>query len=192
MDLNETMLDLMKRTKKGIAMFYVGTVYWLLLGVISFVNIDVKLLGLIYLIGAGSLFPLGILISKLLKIDFFAKDNPLSTMAGVLGGMQILFAPILILIFMEKVEWLPFFVAILTGAHFLPFAILYKSKGFLYASIMIIGATSIVAIVFMDQIYTILPFVLSIIYFITSLLLNEENKQVSSENAHVKAEVTLN
>lgn len=98
----------------------------------------INLLGLCYLIGAGMLFPLGIFVSNLFKIDFVAKGNPLANIAGVVGGMQILFAPILILIFMEKIEWLPFFVAVLTGTHFLPFSALYNSASYIFQSVAVI------------------------------------------------------
>nr|WP_191090756.1 hypothetical protein [Niallia endozanthoxylica] len=60
----------MKRTKKGITMIYVGVVYWLLLGAISFFNLEIEWLGLFYLIGAGMILPVGLLVSKILKIDF--------------------------------------------------------------------------------------------------------------------------
>ena len=178
MNVNEAKLDLMTRTKKGIAMFYVGTIFWLLMGILNFMDIDVKLLGVIYLVGIGILFPLGILVSKLLKIDFIAAGNPLSNLGGVLGGMQMLFAPILILVFIEKIEWLPFFIAILTGAHFLPYAILYKSKAYFFQSFGVVGFTSIIALISMNHLYSVLPFVLSAVYLITILLLSIENKKL--------------
>lgn len=178
MDVDKTTIDLMKRTKKGIPMIYVGVVYWFLLGASSFLNIEIEWLGLFYLIGAGMIFPIGLLVSKLLKIDFLANDNPFSTMGGVLGGVQILFSPILILIFMERVEWLPFFVAVLTGAHFLPYAVLYKSKGYLFQSFAVVGFTSLIGFGFMEQVYTVLPFGISVIYLITCLLISQENKKV--------------
>ena len=175
----EAKKDLMIRTKKGIAMFYVGTVFWLLMGILSFIDMHINLLGLFHLIGIGMVFPLGMLVSNLLKIDFIAKDNPLSNLAGVIGGMQILFAPILILIYMEKIEWLPFFIAVLTGAHFLPFSALYNSKAFIFQTFAVVALASIIGFGFMEHVYTILPFGLSVIYFITSILLTNENKKLA-------------
>ncbi|GGA87117.1 DUF7010 family protein [Ornithinibacillus halotolerans] len=180
MNVNEAKLELMKQTKKGIAMFYVGTAFWFLMGLLSFIDMHINLLGLFHLIGIGMLFPLGILVSNLLKIDFIAKDNPLSNLAGILGGMQILFAPILILIYMENIEWLPFFIAVLTGAHFLPFSALYNSKAFIFQSVGVIVFASIIGFGFMNYVYTILPFGLSMIYFVTLILLNIENKKIAS------------
>jgi hypothetical protein len=178
MNALETKTDLMKRTKKGIAMFYVGTVFWLLMGILSLIDMHINLLGLFHLIGIGMLFPLGLLVSNLLKIDFVAKDNPLSNIAGVIGGMQILFAPILILVYIERIEWLPFFIAVLTGAHFLPFSALYNSKAFIFQSIAVVAFASVMGFVFMEHVYTILPFGLSVIYLITSILLTNENKRL--------------
>lgn len=178
MNVQEAKQDLMLRTKKGSVMLYVGAVYWLLLGILSFIDMHINILGLIYLIGAGLLFPIGILVSKLLKVDFTANDNPLSNLAGIVGGMQILFSPILILIFMERVEWLPFFVATLTGTHFLPFMVLYNSKGYLFQSLGTVGWASVVGFVFMEHVFVMLPFGASAVYLIASMLIARENKMV--------------
>lgn len=95
--------------------------------------------------------------------------------------MQILFAPILILVYMERIEWLPFFVAVLTGAHFLPFSALYNSKAFIFQAVAVILFASVVGFGFMEQVYTILPFGLSVIYTITIVLLKKENRALESE-----------
>lgn len=181
MNVKEVQNDLMQRTKKGVTMFYVGSLYWFLMGILGLFDMHINLLGLIYLIGIGTLFPLGILVSNLLKIDFIAKGNELSNFAGVIGGMQLFFAPILIIIYMEKIEWLPFFIAVLTGAHFLPFSVLYKSKGFIFQFMAVVLFSSIVGFVFMDYVYKILPFGLGIIYLITIILLLNENKKLTLE-----------
>jgi hypothetical protein len=178
MNIEKVKLDLMIRTQRGIVMIYIGAIYWFMLGILSFVHMPIKLLGLFYLIGAGMLFPIGIVLSRLLKIDFAAKDNPLSNIAGFIGGMQMFFAPILVLIFLEEIEWLPFFVAILTGAHFFPFAALYNSKGYLFLTISVISFSTIIGFIWKEQIYQLLPFGLSVIYLVTSIKLARENKQV--------------
>ncbi|MDY0409753.1 DUF7010 family protein [Paracerasibacillus soli] len=169
--------DLIGHTKKGVTMIYVGTAYWLLMGVLGFIDMHINLLGLFYLIGAGMIFPLSIFVASLCKIDIFAQDNPLSNMSGVLGAMQILFAPILILIFMEQIEWLPFFIAILTGAHFLPFHALYNSKAYIFLPVAVIAFSSLVGFALMEHVYTILPFGLCAIYLITTIILISENRK---------------
>jgi hypothetical protein len=184
MNIEKVKLDLVIRTQRGIVMFYIGAVYWFILWILSFVHMPIKLLGLLYLIGAGMLFPLGVLLSRLLKIDFMAKDNPLSNIAGLIGGIQLFFAPILVLIFLEKIEWLPFFAAILTGAHFFPFTALYNSKGYVFQTISVVLLTTIIGFIWMEQIYHLLPFGLSVLYFITSMILSKENKQVSLHEEH--------
>jgi len=183
MNVNEAKQDLAGRTKKGVAMIYVGTYFWLLMGILSFIDMHIHLLGLFHLIGIGMIFPLSISVSNLFKIDIFAKGNGLSNFAGILGGMQILFAPILILIFMEKPEWLPFFIAILTGAHFLPYSALYNSKAYIFQSVAVVGLASVFGFIFMEHAYTILPFGLALIYFITSILIRKEHREEAEDTA---------
>lgn len=157
-------------------MMYVGAAFWLLMGILSFIDMHVNLLGLFHLIGIGMIFPLSIFVSNLLKIDIFAKGNSLSNFGGILGAMQIMFAPILVLVFMEKPEWLPFFTAVLTGAHFLPFSTVYNSKAYIFQSVAVVAFASLIGFIFMDHVFTILPFGLAIVYITTSLLLLNENK----------------
>lgn len=191
LNIEQVQNNLITRTKRGVSMFYVGTGYWLLLGLLSFIDMHIKLLGLFYLIGAGMLFPLGILVSKMLKIDFVANGNPLSGLNGLLGATQLFFAPILVLIFMEKVEWLPFFVAILTGAHFFPFVWVYKSKAYIFQTVAVVLSATFCGFLFMDMIYSILPFILAAVYLTTSILLNAENKRNHNSSAPISTNANV-
>ncbi|MCM3586735.1 hypothetical protein M3182_13430 [Mesobacillus maritimus] len=173
MDFKEIKTDYMIRTNKGVPMFYGGILIWLILGFLSFV-LPEEINAYIYLASTGVFFPVGIFVSKLLGIDFFSKDNPLSTLGGLLGALQLLFAPLLIAVGFEHYEWVPFVVGVLTGAHFLPFMWLYESRAMLFQTIATVLVSTIVGLVFIEMALTLVPLALSIVYFITAMLIRRE------------------
>src|SRR4051812_44044567 len=77
-------LDLAWHTRCGIAHILVGVLLWLVFGVLGLTLSDSPRNGLIYLFGAGLLWPLGLTIGAALKLDLFASDNPLTSLAGLL------------------------------------------------------------------------------------------------------------
>lgn len=171
-------IDLSKSAHKGSPMFIAGTLFWLIAGLSeTFLSRDVTIW--VYLFGIGSIFPLGILISKLLKVNFLATHNPLSTISGLIGGIQIFFAPLVIMVFLNQPDWLPFTVAVLTGAHFLPFVAIYESKTYFFQTFATILSATIVGFFFLEQSYIYIPFSLVIVYLITFVGLNLETKQLN-------------
>src|SRR5699024_11320924 len=93
----------------------------------SFLIEDHRLLALCYLIGSGSIFPLAVVISKILKANILSK-NPLGVLGGIIGGIQAFYLPIWIVIYIEHYELLPMAIGILGASHFLPYLWIYNSK----------------------------------------------------------------
>ncbi|RDW15110.1 DUF7010 family protein [Oceanobacillus chungangensis] len=173
MELLEMQYDLINKTRRGLPMIIIGVVFWFIVGLLSFFEMHIKLHGLLVFIGISIIFPLGILLSKIMKIDMVAKDNPLSALAGMLGAMQLFFTPLLMVIFVDEPQLLPFYVGILTGAHFFPFAWVYKSKAYIFQTVAIIAIATIFGFVLTEHLFTIFPFVMSGVYFVTSVWLTK-------------------
>jgi hypothetical protein len=65
----------------------------------------------------GSTIPMAFFISKIFKVNPFAKFPPLSTLGTVLACGQFLYWAVLILVFQLIPNWFPFVLAILFGSH---------------------------------------------------------------------------
>lgn len=154
-------------------MILTGVGFWLIAGLSAFVLDD--LVVWVYLYGIGLIFPVGLLVGKLMKTDLLSTTNPLAKLAGIVGGMQILFAPLVILVLMTMPDWIPMAVGVLTGAHFLPFAVIYRSKGYLFQSIGTVLAASIIGWIFLENTFVITPFVVAAVYIVTCILLHFEH-----------------
>lgn len=78
MNISEAKRDLAQKTKKGFPVIIAGLLFWIVASVTG-VLLSEKQVVWVYLIGMGCVFPLGLMIAALLKIDMFAKGNPLGT-----------------------------------------------------------------------------------------------------------------
>jgi hypothetical protein len=165
-------------SKRGLPMIITGCLFWLTAGLAGF--LDHAITVWVYLYGIGLIFPVGILIARLMNIDLFAKDNPLAVLAGVVGAMQILFAPLVILILFRLPEFIPFAVGVLTGAHFLPYAIIYRSKAYLFLSIATVAGASLIGVLARDHTFLATPFALTAVYLVTCLRLMRETAKQSN------------
>lgn len=128
-------LDLAVRTRRGLPMIIAACFLWTLFALAGISIPAGKWQALVYLFGAGMLVPLGLAASALFKIDLFVNDNPLSGLLGYAGGAQILFAPILIATYFAAPSNIPWFLAVLVGAHFLPFAWIFESRSYIFAAV---------------------------------------------------------
>lgn len=183
----EKLVDhLSKEAQKGAPMFLAGIIFWSL-AIIASLVLPRDIIVWYYLFGIGCIFPLGILIAKVMKINFVSSENPLSVIGGLVGGIQIFFAPLIILVAMNQPDWIPFVVGILTGAHFLPYVSIYNSRAYLFQTIATVGAVTVIGFGWMEHAYLLVPIALIIVYTTTYILLRRECKlEKSVRNIHIQ------
>ncbi|MBT2642241.1 hypothetical protein J7I80_08390 [Bacillus sp. ISL-41] len=180
LNFEELRMEISAEAGKGYPMFIAGIIFWLMMGV-GGLFVPQQIMVWFYLFGIGLVLPLGILVSKVVHVNFLATHNPLSTIGGLVGGIQIFFAPIIILIAYQQPNWIPFVVGVLTGAHFLPYAAIYQSKGYIFQTVATVLAASVICFGWMDQAYLLIPFSLIIVYSITLFWLIKEAKVVKEK-----------
>ncbi|MFF2446124.1 DUF7010 family protein [Neobacillus sp. NPDC058068] len=173
MTLDELRTDLIVVAEKGYPFFISGTIYWFVMGGLSFFIENEKLLALCFLLATGSIFPLAIAISRLLKINILS-NNPLGVLGGIIGGIQAFYIPVWVVIYLEKPELIPMAIGILASSHFLPYAWIYQSKIYLFLTILMALTAFIFGYVFIEQGFSLLPFLLAALYLLTALALKLE------------------
>ena len=126
MDFQTVKMRYAAMTGRGINNIIAGVLLWGGLGLLGLILSDTLFISnqwhkaIIYLLGAGLLFPLGLLVGYLMRIDTFAKGHPMAKLSGLIGGMQIVFIPIMLGAYFTSPEHVPWYLASLVGAHFLP------------------------------------------------------------------------
>lgn len=174
MDLQTMKLDLARRSRRGLPNILAAVGLWSAFGVLGMMLPDTPQRALIYLFGAGLLLPLGLLIAALLRIDLFARGNPLALLGGYLGGLQILFIPLMIGAYLATPQFVPWYLGVLVGAHFLPFAWLYESRAYLFGSIVTAIAAALTGWLLPTQTYVATPVAVVTALLLTALLLRRE------------------
>jgi hypothetical protein len=87
------------------------------------------------------------------------------------------------MIVLHQPNWIPFAIGVLTGAHFLPYVWIYDSKVYLFQTLATVFTASFFGIVFMELSFYIVPFVLSVVYGVTLLLLIRQHRALIAQGA---------
>lgn len=162
------------RQKKGLPFIMASAVLWTIMLVAYLTDLSLSTKNIIAMSCSALLMPVGMLFGKIIKVDIFSKENPLSSLSILAALNQLLYLPIAIWAMYAVPEKMIMIYAIITGAHFLPYYWLYFSPTYFYASI-IIPVTSLILGINADQVMICLYFV--IIDIIICLLLRLENRQ---------------
>jgi hypothetical protein len=119
--------------------------------------------------------PLAFMISKIIKVDFTNKDNPLTNLGVLFSANQILYLLIAMWIYAAVPDKMVMILAMIFGAHLLPYGWLYQSKSYTVLSIVIPIVTLIIGLNFPPYFVAGLMIVVEIVF---SLLLSIEVKQL--------------
>ena len=119
------------------------------------------------------LMPLAFLISRLIKVDFRNKENPLTSLGVLLSVGQIPYLLIAMWVFSAVPEKMLMIMAMVFGAHLLPYSWLYKSKSYMVFAIAIPFLALLVGIYFEPYVLALVMVGVEILF---SLCLAAENR----------------
>ena len=163
MELDELHQDCSRRQKKGLHFILASVVIWGLILAVHLTGLSIGTKNLITFCCSAVLFPLAWGLSKVLKIDFEGKGNPL-TKAGILFSVnQMLYILIAMWVFAAVPEKMLMVYAMIFGAHLMPFSWLYQSRSYLVLSIVVPILSLVLGLVFP-------PFVLAAVMMLVEIL----------------------
>lgn len=167
--------DLAAKTGRGMNAVVAAVLLWSVFAILGVFVTDGKALALAYVFGSGMLFPVSLAVAKVMGLDPYAKGNDLGVLAGLLGGVQILFIPLMLGATFLSPGAVPWFLAVLVGAHLLPFTWVYKSRAYLFASVSIPVAAALVAWLLPGLVPVAAPGAVIALLLVTAYLLAREN-----------------
>ena len=173
MTFEEMRNDVIRTAKRGYSFPLAGAVFMMIAATASFF-VDKDILKMIWLFGMGSIFPLGVLLGRLLGFDVMTK-NPLGVLGGLVGGVQGLFLPVWIFAYVHNPDYLPMFIGVLGGAHFLPYGYIYRSKAYFFMAIATVVVSVVFGYVYVESSYMTTPIAIAAVYLITVYWLQKEN-----------------
>ena len=137
--------DCIIKQKKGIHFIMASVIIWTAVLMIHLSDLPVESKNLFTFCCSAPLMPLAYVISRVIRIDFQNKDNPLTSLGIIFSVGQMPYLLIAMWIFSANPENMLMVYAMIFGAHLLPYGWLYKSKtyyslsGVIPVSVLIIG-----------------------------------------------------
>lgn len=175
MNLEELRLDCAIKQKKGIHFISASIVIWLLVLVVQTLDLPILTKNLLTFCCTAPLLPLAFLVSKLLKIQFQDGTNPLNNLGILFSVNQMLYLLIAMWVYPTVPEKMLMVIAMIFGAHLLPYSWLYKSKTYMIMSVLIPIASLIVGCTSTRLVLAMMMITFEIIF---TVLLIVENRKV--------------
>ncbi|MDM8313363.1 MULTISPECIES: DUF7010 family protein [Clostridium] len=176
MNLDELRLDCAVKQKKGLHFILASIIIWFAVLIIHLTSLPILTKNLFTFFCTAPLMPLAFLISKLVNIDFQNKENPLTNLGVLFSANQMLYLLIAMWIYPTVPEKMLMVLAMIFGAHLLPYSWLYKSRSYMFLSIVIPILSLIVGLNFAPYVLAALMMVIEILF---SICLKIENKNLS-------------
>lgn len=137
MDLNELRTDCALKQKKGLHIIMASVIIWIAVFCVHLTQLPVLTKNFITFCCTAPLLPISYFISKIIKVDFQNKSNPLTNLGVLFSINQILYLIIAMWIYPTIPEKMLMVIAIIFGAHLMPYSWLYRSKSYFLLSIVI-------------------------------------------------------
>lgn len=176
MELEQLKRDCTIRQKKGLHFIAASILIWFLIVLIHLTDLNILQKNMLTLCCSAILFPVAILLSKWMKIDFQGKGNPLTNLCIIFSVNQILYILIAMWVFAEVPNKMLMVYTMIFGAHLMPYGWLYKSRTYYVFSIIIPILALIVGLY--CPILTLAVFMLCIEIIFTLCLYFENRKSV--------------
>ena len=174
MDLDELRNDCASKQKKGLHIILASIVIWIAVFCVHLTDLPILTKNLLTFCCTAPLLPLSFILSKIIKVDFQNKGNPLTNLGVLFSVNQILYLLIAMWIYPTVPEKMLMVIAIIFGAHLMPYSWLYKSKSYFILSIIIPIAALIIGLKFEPFVLAILMIGFEVLFSI--LLINEVKK----------------
>ena len=164
MELNELIKDCARRQKKGLHFILTSILIWAMICAVHLTDMPIDTKNLITFCCSAVLFPLAWMLSKVLKIDFEGKGNPL-TKAGILFSLnQMLYILIVMWVYAAVPEKMMMVYAMVFGAHLMPFSWLYDSRSYMAFSIVVPILSLIVGLIYPPAVLAALMIVIEAVF----------------------------
>lgn len=140
-NFDQLRLELSVKARNGIDFIMSASIVWLIITLIWTLEIKSYDRSVLTFIVGGLVLPLALLFSKLFKTVWTIKENPLQPLRLWLNFAQLFYFPFLIFALIKLPDYFVMVYAIITGAHFFPYAWFYRTKWYaIFAGVISIGA----------------------------------------------------
>lgn len=160
--ISELRRDNSVKQKKGLHFILTSVFIWAAIFVIQSSSLPALTKNLFTLCCSAPLFPVALLFSKILKIDFQNKENPLTNLGILFALNQLLYILIAMWVYPTVPDKMVMVYAMIFGAHLLPYGWTYESKTYYTFAVLITIVVLLVGISFSAEIVAAVMFFMEI------------------------------
>ncbi len=176
-DFYKLRLSLSIKAKNGLDFILASSIVWLLIAFVWTIKASSYDKSILTFIIGSLMLPLALVFSKLFKTIWTDKDNPLQPLGLILNLAQLFYFPFLILILIKMPEFFVVVYAIITGAHFFPYAWFYKTNLYaIFAGLISVGSLTLGLLLSTETVY-IVPIFMSALMLLLAILLHFDYKK---------------
>lgn len=169
--------DCARQQKKGVHFILASVIIWVAILGVHLTGLPILTKNLLTFCCTAPLMPIAYFFSRVLKIDFRDKGNPLTNLGLLFSLNQIFYLLIAMWAYSAVPEKMMMVIAMIFGAHLLPYSWLYKSKGYLVVAIVVPVLALFLGIGFAPWVTAAFMIAIEIMF---SFILVVENKQMSA------------
>jgi hypothetical protein len=176
-EFDKLRIELSVKLKNGLDFTLAASIIWLAIAFVWTLNAKPYDKSVLTFIVGSVMLPLALLISKIIKTTWTIKENPLQPLGLWLNFAQLFYFPFLIFTLIKSPDYFVMVYAIITGAHFFPYAWYYKTSLFaIFAGLISLGSLLIGLVAPTEKMYFI-PFLMSMSLFVLTILLHFDSKR---------------
>jgi len=165
-------LELSVQAKNGVDFITAATIIWLGIAYIWTLPHTSYNKSIFTFVIGGATIPLAWVFSKIFKTSWKVANNPLEPLGLWLNFAQLFYFPFLVFILLKYPNYFVMAYAIITGAHFFPYAWYYKTTAYaVMAGVISVGAMFIGMAVPIDKMYVIPLYMASSLIVLAVLLI---------------------
>src|ERR1700693_681260 len=168
--------EIIKSAKRGYPILISAATFFALMAALANV-IPLHTLGLAWIFGMMVIFPLGVALGSRLNARVITTGNPLGNLGGLVAGTQAFFIPVFIVIYQFVPQYLPLAVGLLGGAHFLPYAWIYRSRAYVFVTLGTCLSALALGTAFVSVAYTGVPLGMAAVFAIAVFWIVSENRR---------------
>ena len=128
--IKELKLDCAGKQKKGLHFILTSVLIWTIILVVQLLPLPVMTKNFFTFCASVPLCPVAYAISKLIKVDFQNKENPLTGLGILFTVNQMIYLLIAMWVYSAVPDKMVMVYAMIFGAHLLPYGWLYLSKAY--------------------------------------------------------------
>jgi hypothetical protein len=171
-------LNLSVKLKNGIDFTLSASIIWMIIAYVWTIDHSTYDKSIFTFIVGALMFPLAFIFSKLIKINWTNKDNPLQQLGLWLNLAQLFYFPFLFFTLIKMPDYFVMVYIIITGAHLFPYSWYYKTGLYaIFAGIISFGALVIGLITPGERMYFIPLFMSASLITLTILLYFDSKKK---------------